>query len=115
MACLTVMSAVIRPIRVVIRPPAVSSSYLSRLRVSSLSRGPSRLKKRTWASSLTTWKTSTRSSSERLPKQHAELGGLEVVERLLDQGVRQLGDDVGGQFRADGLEQQVAFSSSRFS
>ena len=42
-------------------------------------------------------------------EQHTQLCGLEMVERLFDQRVGQLGDHIGGHFRADRLEQEVAF------
>ena len=44
-----------------------------------------------------------------ISQQHAELGGLEVAQRVLDERIRQFRDDIGGELRADGLEQEIAF------
>lgn len=42
-------------------------------------------------------------------QQHPELGGLEMVQRILDQREGRLGGDIGREFRADGLEKEVTF------
>ena len=42
-------------------------------------------------------------------EQHAKLCGLEMIQRALDERVGELGDEIGGQLRADGFQEEVAF------
>ena len=43
----------------------------------------------------------------KVAEEEAELGRFEMAERIFDQRIGQLGDDIGGQLRADGFEKKI--------